>query len=1530
MKKWFAAIASALALLADGVSAADYYSTPYNVSGYFVNSQTDYGSIEAAEEAWWAGYHIYWNQQYASSRGPLESNCGYTLTMLTPSGGDERIARLSLTGFCSGGNYITASHYSSPPPPPPPPEKGQKQKGRQCPDNLCGNPINTATGNKFQVERDLFVNDLLQFERYYNSESDAATHLLGNHWTNTYSRYITLVAAVATNPTTALVQRPDGSSVAFRKAQGAWLADDDQESSLQRLVDSSGALVGWAFQEVDGREVENYDALGRLTSIVRLDGESATLEYNGGVIENNPDDYMLTRVTDQSGRSLAFTYDANRRMVTLTEPNGQTITYAYDGSGRLTGVTYPGSVSKTYLYNESSHTSGTNLPNALTGIVDEESQRYATFEYASDGRAISTEHGAGVDKYSMGYNGDGTTNMTKPSGVVQTRGFVTVLGVKKTSSVSETQNGVTRTRSYTFDAAGRGNVTTDALGIATDQDYDSRGLLTQTVENTGNSGSTRRTAQTDWHSTFAVPTETRLYDSSAALPGSLKSRSTYAYNSRGQVTAACQIDPSNSTAMAYTCGSSTNAPTGVRQSRMTYCESGDVTAGTCPRVGLLVSVDGPRTDVSDIVSYTYYASDDASCVSSPNACPHRKGDLWKVTNALGQVSEVLSYDATGRVLSTKNTNGVTTDLQYSDRGWLVARKVRGTNHSSEADDSILSFDYDNTGSVISATEPDGAYLSFFYDATHRLTGVTDSLGNSLHYTLDNAGNRVQEDSKNSGGTVKRSLARVYDTLGQLETLADAYSTPTDFTYDLNGQLDTSTDPLGRVSDNDYDALGRLTQSIANTAGSGAERPVTGFAYDARDHLTTVTDPKGLNTTYTYGGLDDLTQLVSPDTGTTTYTYDSAGNRSSQTDARGITSNYSYDALGRLTAQTFPTTAQNMAYYYDTAEAVCASGETFTAGRLTKFSDQSGSTMFCYDRRGNLVRKVQATGSGNSTNAYTVGLTYDAADRATAISYPSGAIVTYLRNANGQINRVDVKPSSSASQVTAVSDVTYLPFGPLNTLTFNNGRVLTKAYDQNYGIDSVSDSAATNPLSQDFTLDVQGNVTGLTERTNATTTVTRSYTYDGVDRLTAQKDGSTTVEGFAYDATGNRTSKTVGSTVTYTYSSTSHRLSSVGGTSRSYDANGNLTQIGTGLTAFPKYSYYDTNRLKDAKISNFPAVTMTYRYNARGERTQKGEGFAGNNNRTQFVYDEAGHLLGEYNDSGVRIKEYVWLDDTLVAVMQGSGANAMHYYVETDHLGTPRAVVQPSTNAIVWRWDINNKAFGEHTPVQDPDGDGTQYVLNLRFPGQYYDNETGLHYNYFRDYEPGTGRYVQSDPIGLAGGIGSYSYVDANPMGLVDPLGLAPAPAIPLPTPSVLAPPPNSVVLDLGPAANSSVYRLGPKALIGRAGAVGFAAVAGWQLGIAINDTKFGLVLGDAIDRAVRSQKCRNLEQTIENLRREVFQKRIPDLDGNSGRANPLPQRIGPGEELRETVRGHRKLLNRQWRRLRELEDEYDRECSPCR
>jgi RHS repeat-associated protein len=107
---------------------------------------------------------------------------------------------------------------------------------------------------------------------------------------------------------------------------------------------------------------------------------------------------------------------------------------------------------------------------------------------------------------------------------------------------------------------------------------------------------------------------------------------------------------------------------------------------------------------------------------------------------------------------------------------------------------------------------------------------------------------------------------------------------------------------------------------------------------------------------------------------------------------------------------------------------------------------------------------------------------------------------------------------------------------------------------------------------------------------------------------------------------------------------------------------------------------------------------------------------------------------------------------------------------SDHLGTPRQVINLAKQ-LRWRWD-NVDPFGANLPNQNPAGLGA-FGYNLRFPGQYFDSETGLHYNYFRDYNPSTGRYIESDPIGLRGGLNTYGYVGGNPVSFVDPLGLDP-------------------------------------------------------------------------------------------------------------------------------------------------------------
>ena len=213
----------------------------------------------------------------------------------------------------------------------------------------------------------------------------------------------------------------------------------------------------------------------------------------------------------------------------------------------------------------------------------------------------------------------------------------------------------------------------------------------------------------------------------------------------------------------------------------------------------------------------------------------------------------------------------------------------------------------------------------------------------------------------------------------------------------------------------------------------------------------------------------------------------------------------------------------------------------------------------------------------------------------------------------------------------------------------------------------------------------------------------------------------------------------------------------------YDAAGNVT--GDGVNQF----LIDmTGRLRDA--SGAWGYTMS-RVDGLGRRVQKMRYIPnpipyreGTYVEIFFAYDDAGHLIGEYDANGQALQETVWLGDTPVAVLKAG----VLYYVHADHLDAPR-VITDTQNRVVWRWD-NADPFGVGLPNENPSGLGT-FTYPLRFPGQYYDQETGLHYNIHRYYDPRTGRYTSFDPIGLAGGINGYGYANQNPLTYTDPLGL---------------------------------------------------------------------------------------------------------------------------------------------------------------
>ncbi|TLY91260.1 MAG: RHS repeat protein [Gammaproteobacteria bacterium] len=322
---------------------------------------------------------------------------------------------------------------------------------------------------------------------------------------------------------------------------------------------------------------------------------------------------------------------------------------------------------------------------------------------------------------------------------------------------------------------------------------------------------------------------------------------------------------------------------------------------------------------------------------------------------------------------------------------------------------------------------------------------------------------------------------------------------------------------------------------------------------------------------------------------------------------------------------------------------------------------------------------------------------------------------------------------------------------MNGWTWGNGTYEVRTYDQDGKISQVDGSGLKT-----YGYDDAFRIIGIADTVNSAFSWT--YGYDALDRLSsASATGQS--QSFTYDATGNRLTQGGTLSSTYTVSAGSNRLSSVTGAPTriyAYDVAGNAT--GDGARSF---TYNNAGRM--TSLTN-GAVITSYAFNALGERVKKSSPLS----TTYFVYDEAGHLIGEYNAAGNIVEETVWMGDIPVATLQFGTSALKTYYVHTDHLNTPRRITNRNTNIIVWRWDSD--PFGNGAAVQNPQGSVT-VSYNLRYPGQYFDSETGLFYNYFRDFDPAVGRYVESDLIGLDGGINTYAYALGNPISLVDSRGL---------------------------------------------------------------------------------------------------------------------------------------------------------------
>lgn len=1106
---------------------------------------------------------------------------------------------------------------------------------------------------------------------------------------------------------------PDGATamappeaVLAQRADGGW----------QQYVYRSGQYV--ANGDVPERIERVTDGLGRTTGWwlhtvddttehYDADGRLLFIENRNGLrqtLRYDAEGHLLD-VSDDYGRRLGFEYEATGQVAALVDPEGRRTTYGYQ-DGALVSVTRPDGSVRRYHYEMP------GWPTLLTGITDERGIRFASWRYDDDNRVVESTHANGADRTTFRY-GDNQTTVTDPHGGSRTYRFTRLFDSLRTVQVSDPCSSCSGggTSSIQYDGNAHPVLLTDFNGNQTRMQVDARGLPLSWTRGYGKPEA--RTISVQWHALWRLPvsiTETGATGTARTIR--------FDYDERGNL------------------ARRTIAVDG--QSRVwTYASNA---------AGQVIQVDGPRSDVEDITRYGYDgATGNRSSATDPN----------------GLTTLYTRYDVHGHLLQMVDPNGLTTDYAYDNRDRLIESRV---SMPGSAVPETTRFAYNAVDQLERLTLPDGSWLHYAYDDAQQLVTVDDSLGNRVGYTLDAAGERVQEETFDPQGRLAQTMHRVFDALGRLrQAYGTAPGEATIYAYDGNGNELSAQSPLhAAAAESRYDALDRLVATVDPLQGS------IGYRYDTRGNLREVTDPRGLSTQYGYDGFDELTSLSSPDTGVARYGYDAAGNLVSREDARDVDASYRYDAANRLLGVTYPD--ETLVYTYDEP-----AGGAGAKGRLTTLADGSGRTRFVYDAQGRLLQKVQQLGGdANAAGRRTLAYSYSRGLRDQSV-LPSGAVIGYRYGADGRVVELSVN-----GQV-LLRDVEYFPFGEPKGWTTVAGRY-TREFDGDGRIASYSRGAGSAHIGYDQA----SRVTSIAE--DGAGRPHWTYGYDDLDRLrsahNAETSGPLAETGleWEYDATGNRllqqtTVAGTSQTTAYTIDPASNRLTAVDGAVRSYDAVGNTT-LADGRT----YVYSGRNRLVEVRLG--AAVQAHYAYNGLGERVcvATGSGACPSNSGgagsgyQQFVYDEAGHLVGEYDASGALIAEHVWLDDTPVAVLKPAATasvfggmpagNVAAYFVQPDHLDTPRAIINAGAQ-VVWSWD--SPPFGNGSADSNP-SNARAFDYNLRFPGQQAGG--GMQYNYHRDYEPADGRYLQADPIGLEGGLNAYAYALNSPLVYFDDLGLS--------------------------------------------------------------------------------------------------------------------------------------------------------------
>ncbi len=1236
-----------------------------------------------------------------------------------------------------------------------------------------GNPIDLGTGNKLQTESDYHSGRPagLHFVRYYNSVLGAADTGLGRGWRHSYQRSLAIDPA---QPDAVTVWRDDGSQYHCTQRDGAWQPPLGIVEQLTAIEDADGSRTGWTYTTADG-QVEHYDATGRLLRLDHPLGAVQQLHYDS--------DGRLLWIADSRGEQLLLQWRGTH-LHRVTTPDGDRLAYDYDERLNLVDVIHRSAglrglfaslrtPERRYHYNDARH------PHALTGMDDATGQRFATWRYDDLGRAISSEHGDGAEKITLDYR-----SPVDPDARQRRVTVTNALGHRATYTLEPARPGKWRLRSID------GAPAIDCVAVQQQHRYDDRGFLALQYGD-GIASHYRRDARgrlIDEQHGLRIDRAENLRSAPGAVRIERRWQPERPWPTRETHTS-WQIDDRH--------------PQGhwqpVRQSDYRHDKRGRLTlASHRDLLPTEMASSGEPSDKARDWQYAYTFAD----AERTRLVEHRITDprghttvyiyddnerLQTITNALNQTTRFSAYNHRGQPERIDLPDGQQLHLTYNAHG-LPTRLVR----TGGALTATTTVDYDAAGRLIHLKRPDGSEQRFAHNAAGQLTGITNGWGERIELTPNALHGQWQQLQLLAADShLHQQHHRRLNARGQLVALEGNAGQQTAIDYDprgnpirlRQGHEDPAQAELTRTNRAGYDTLGRLL------AWTDAANHTTHFQYDPAGPLATVTDANGNTTRYQRNGFGEVIGERSPASGGVVQRFDAMGNlierRADGAPSESVI-HFRYDALNRLTQVDYPGEIDDITYTYDQTGPEYGNG----TGRLTRIETATQALDYRYDTLGRRIAETtqEKDTEGKTTHTTTLTYRYDKNSRLTAIGYPDGSEARYHYDRE-RIIKVSYIESATRSTTTLLSSIAYAPFGGPVQWTYGNGLTQTKTLDWDGRVTEISvqlkhrgllqsgpDMSGSPVWSQRYDYDLYQNIERLT-----IDDTTHRYGYDAVDRL-VKEVGEENRIGYAYDPVGNRLrEQRNGTTIDYQYGP-GNRLLKRDDMEVLIDDRGNLlaetSPTNAVQDAAPGHSRRFDYNSRNRPTAFYTSDKLTARYDCSplGLRIGKTVYSEKGEQHTRFSYAPDTRLLAEQSDT--RTVHYVWLGSQPVAVIEKDRSKgkdrrtasrlAIHY-PHPDHLGTPR-VATDNAKRIVWRW--HSDAFGTTLENTDPDGDGEHIHIALRFPGQYRDEESGLYYNVFRYYDPAIGRYTQSDPIGLEGGINIYSYAYGNPLYFSDPLGLA--------------------------------------------------------------------------------------------------------------------------------------------------------------